>query len=168
MAKKKTTGPAAEKPGKLKPVRDYALFLLERCDRTASEMRRKLRDKGYEPDEIEEALRFLTEYRFIDDAEYAKRFIRSYSSTKSILRMRKELEQKGVARFLIDEAFCCFTVDEEAQIAALLAKKGIVPRQQIEWKQYQKVMAFLYRRGYSAEVIGKAMDRLEVEFVFTK
>ena len=46
----------------LKTVRDCALTLLEYCDRTEQEMRRKLKEREYTPEEIEKTIVFLKEY----------------------------------------------------------------------------------------------------------
>ena len=153
----KALSPVAKQGKKERPAKDCALFMLERSDRTAQELRKKLKEKGYLPEEIDDALSFLEEYQYVDDAEYAKRYIRSHSAQKSIRQIRMQLEQKGIDAQWIDEGFACIPVDEEAQILAWIRKKGCAPGHKAEWKQYRKVAAGLYRKGYPSEKIYKVM-----------
>ncbi len=152
---------SAGRPFRQRPVRDCALTLLERCDRTASEMRRKLRERGYSEDDIENTMIFLEEYRYIDDREYVRRYIRAYSARKSISRLRGELAQKGILRELIDEAFEENPVDEDSQISYWLRKKGYVSGQELPPDQYRRLTAFLARRGYPYEAVRRVMAQLE-------
>ena len=82
-------------------ARESALALLEYRDRTEQELRQKLLDREYSKDEIEETVRFLREYRYLDDEAYAMRFIRSQSGKKSARQIRAVLERKGVSREMI-------------------------------------------------------------------
>ena len=143
---------------KQKPVRDCALTLLEYRDRTEQEMRRKLKEREYGAEEIEETIAFLTEYHYIDDKEYARRYVRTHSDHKSIRRIFGELEQKGIRREFIEEGLAELPVDEEAQIAAWIRKKGCIPGEHLEADQYRKLMAGLGRRGYSYDAIRRVMD----------
>lgn len=149
---------AAGRIKKPKSVRDCALSLLERSDKTAQEMRRKLKERKYQREEIEETLAFLEEYHYVDDREYVLRYIRTYSSRKSIRRIRAELEQKGVDRELIDAGLREQPVDEEAQIVEWLRKKGYKPEEPVEPGQYRRLTASLGRQGYSYEKIRSATE----------
>ncbi|RKJ05930.1 regulatory protein RecX [bacterium D16-54] len=154
---------AARRVKKPRPVRDCALYLLERSDKTAGEMRQKLREREYQPEEIEETMAFLEEYHYVDDREYVRKYIRTYSSRKSIRRIRAELEQKGVDEELIDAEMAVMPVDEEAQIVQWLRKKGYEPGEPVEWGQYRRLTAALGRRGYSYEAIRRATERMHEE-----
>lgn len=151
---------AARRVRKPRPVRDCALSLLERSDKTAKEMRQKLKEREYQPEEIEETMAFLEEYHYVDDREYVRKYIRTYSSRKSIRKIRGELEQKGVDEALIDEEMAVLPVDEEAQIVQWLRKKGYDPGEPVEWMQYRRLTAALGRRGYSYETIRRATERM--------
>lgn len=138
-------------------VRDCALTLLEYCDRTEQEMRRKLKDREYAPEEIEKTILFLKEYHYIDDDRYAQKYIHTYADSKSIRRLRSELEQKGISRERIDAALEEIAVDESMQIAAWIKKRGYTPGEHLDPDQYRKLMAGLGRRGYSFDTIRRAM-----------
>ncbi len=152
------TGRPSRRPRKQKPVRDCALTLLEYRDRTGQEMRRKLKEREYSPEEIEEAIAFLEEYHYLDDEGYARRYVRTYSEQKSIRRLRAELEQKGIACGHIENALKEAEIDEASQIAGWIRKKGYVPGEHLEQSQYRKLVSSLGRRGYSFDVIRRVMD----------
>jgi len=141
-----------------KSAREYALSMLERFDRTEQEVRSRLKEKEYCREEIEEALAFLKEYRFINDAEYAKTYIRVYSAKKSIRKIRFDLERKGVEKELIAAGLEEQPVDEEEQIRCLLKKKGYLPGEEMENSDYQKLAGALFRKGYSYQVFRRVLS----------
>lgn len=146
-----------------KSAREYALSMLDRFDRTEQEVRSKLKEKEYCREEIEETLAFLKEYRFINDAEYAKTYIRVYSAKKSIRKIRYDLEKKGVEKDLIAAGLEDQPVDEEEQIRCLLRKKGYLPGVCMENSAYQKLAGSLFRKGYSYQVIRRVLSCAERE-----
>lgn len=145
-------------------ARDYALSVLERSDRTEQELRRKLHDRGYEQEEIEETIAFLKEYYYVDDVAYAGKYARACSSRKSIRQIRFDLERKGVDRSLIDTALEETEVDEEAQIRAFLLKKGFQPGERMDTAVCRKLTGSLSRKGFSYEAIRNVMVRMCEEF----
>lgn len=139
-------------------ARDCALSLLEYADRTEAQLRQKLRERGYAEDEIADALLFVKEYHYVDDAAFTERYIRGAASRKSVRQIRAALEQKGVDRALIEEALEGQMVDEEGQICAFLQKKGYVPGAAMEPDEYRRITAALARRGFSYDKIRKIMS----------
>lgn len=153
----------AQKPKPRKTVRDCALSLLEYRDRTEQELSRKLAERGYEPEEIQEVLSFLKEYHYVDDEAYTRRYIRAASSRKSIRQIRQDLMQKGVDRETLDVGFEEAAVDEEELIRSLLRKKGYQPGERMEEAAYRKMMASLSRKGFSFDAVRRAMDGMGEE-----
>lgn len=147
-----------------KPARECALTILERSDRTEAQLRQKLKEKEYAPEEIDETIDFLKEYRYVDDAAYAARYIRTCSSRKSVRQIRCDLERKGISKELIAEGLGENPVDEEEQVRRLLVKKGYQPGQRMEPDQYRKLMGALCRKGFSYEVIRRVTDRMCEEY----
>lgn len=154
------TGVEEKRSRKTRSVRDCALSLLERSDKTAQEMRQKLKEREYQQEEIEETLDFLEEYHYVDDQEYVRKYIRSYGARKSARRIRAELEKRGVDAELIEAGMAEIPVDEEEQIAAWIRKKGYETDQQLEPEEYRKLTAALARRGYSFEMIRKVTAQM--------
>jgi regulatory protein len=143
-----------------KTTREYALAMLERSDRTEQQIRQKLQEKECPADEIDETVAFLKEYHYIDDAEYARRYVRASSSRKSRRRIRSDLEQRGVARTLIAEALEEQPVDEESQIRSILIKKKFQPDERMEPDEYRRLMNALARKGFSYDNIHRVMGRM--------
>ncbi len=141
-------------------ARDYALSMLERSDRTEQELRRKLHERGYIQEEIDEAIDFLKSYYYVNDAAYAGKYTRACSSRKSIRQIRFELERKGVDRELIDAALEDTEVDEKAQIREFLLKKGYHSGESMDAASCRKLVGTLSRKGFSYEAIRSVMSRM--------
>lgn len=146
-----------------KTARECALSLLEWSDRTEREMRRKLAEREYRPEEIDEALGFLKEYRYIDDEAYAVRYARSHAEGKSVRQIRASLEQKGVDRAWIDLALEATEVDEESQIYTYIRRKGYRPGERMEAAACRKLTGALSRRGFSYDSIRRVIQQIGEE-----
>ena len=154
----KQQNPAANRKkanGQNRTVRECALALLEFRDRTERELRRKLKEREYSTEEIDETVLFLKEYRYLDDAAYAGRYIRTCAARKSRRQIRADLERKGVSREIIDL---------QLQIRKLLEKKGYEPGKSMEPAEYRRLMGALGRRGFSGEAIRRVMESMREEY----
>lgn len=96
---------------------------------------------------IAQIMRRLIELNFINDLEFAKFWIEHRKKAFSLLKM--ELLQKGVSKETILEAASEFDIDskQEKLIEKLIEKKMYLP--------YEKLVAYLIRRGFSYEEIRK-------------
>lgn len=140
----------------LKRARDRALYLLQSQGRTQAEMIKKLQNDGYPDDVTRDVMSFLSEYHFVDDNAYTENYIHVNKSRKSPRQMAYELQQKGVDKAKISQILEENPVDEEETARALLKKKtgGQIPE---DWKERQKLAAFLGRKGFSFEVIQRVL-----------
>ena len=146
----KQQNPAANRKkanGQNRTVRECALALLEFRDRTERELRRKLK-----------------EYRYLDDAAYAGRYIRTCAARKSRRQIRADLERKGVSSEIIDLQLQEEYVDEDSQIRKLLEKKGYEPGKRMEPAEYRRLMGALGRRGFSGEAIRRVTESMREEY----
>ena len=123
----------------LKRARDRALYLLQSQGRTQAEMIKKLQSDGYP-----------------DDSAYTENYIHVNKGRKSPRQIAYELQQKGVDKSRISQMMEETPIDEEETVRALLKKKtgGQIPQ---DWKEKQKLAAFLGRKGFSFDVIQKAL-----------
>lgn len=65
--------------------------------RTAAEVESRLRDKGYSGEEISDAVRELTEMKYLDDYQYALRYFEyNREKRRGSARAARELAAKGV------------------------------------------------------------------------
>ena len=147
----------------LRRARDSALHFLGYRDRSRQEVRRRLAQKGYDPELVEETLQALDRSGLVNDAEFSRSWVRARTGSRPMGRSRiaAELRQKGVERELIDEALA--PVDPEAELGLALAvgrrKVEQLRREDIRTAR-QKLGAALMRRGFSWEVSSKALDIL--------
>jgi regulatory protein len=147
----------------LRRVRDSALYFLGYRDRSRLEVRRRLTQKGYEPELIEETLQALARSGLINDAEFSRSWVRARTGSRPMgpNRIAAELRQKGIERELIEEALA--PVDPETELGLALAagrRKVDQLREEDPRMARQKLGAALMRRGFSWDICSKALDIL--------
>lgn len=135
--------------------------LLQRRDYTKTGLRDKLREGAYPEACIDEAIAYAESYGYVDDARYAEDFIRYHLDKKSRARIEQDLMRKGISKALIGEVFEKLAAegtsqDEECMICALLQKRNYDHRTATE-QEKQRMYTFLYRRGFHAEAINRAL-----------
>lgn len=130
-------------------AKNRAVHLLEKSDRTESDIRKKLKEGYYPDDAIENAVSMLKEYHYIDDLEYAKSYIRTFGELKSRKMISMKLLEKGIDRDIIDKA-----LDEELQmdqsdlIVKLLTKRHY-DRENADKKERERTIRYLLGKGFS-------------------
>lgn len=136
--------------------------LLKSRSYTALQLREKLEMGGYPEQIIEEAIDYVAAFGYIDDSQYAVDFIEYNKASKSKNWIFMDLHRKGISQALVQEAWENVVGNdgqglEEEQIACLLNKKHF-HAQTASIKEKQKIMAFLYRKGFSNESIRSALS----------
>lgn len=138
----------------IKRARKRAMFLLEKMDRTESQLRDKLRQGFYAEDIIEDAISYVKGYHYIDDTRYARNYVRCQKERKSKRQIKADLLQKGVDRDVIDSAM---ESEYEAEAEQELILKWIEKRhysiENSDRKEKQKMYQFLMRKGFRSEDI---------------
>ena len=138
-----------------------AMNRLQNRDYTEAGLREKLRNGDYPESCIEEAVAYVKSYGYVDDCRYAGDFITYNLDRKSRTRMEQDLMRKGISKDTIRTVFEELeeqgtSQDEGAMIRRLLEKKKYDP-QTATGQEKQRMYAFLYRRGFRAEVISRAL-----------
>ena len=147
-------------PEEFREARNKGLYYLQFSGKTENEMRKKLAEQEFSPASVEDAILFLKHYRYLDDEDYARRYVEKKEQKKSIRQMKFDLRQKGVSDDLVEMIFEDMEVDESAQILGLLRKKNYDPEEPDPAKR-QKIYAFLARKGFSYDAINSAMKQWE-------
>lgn len=136
-----------------KRAKKRAMHLLEKMDRTESNLREKLRLNGYPEKLIDEAVDYVKQYHYIDDLRYAGNYVRFHQAEKSARRLKMDLMRKGVAKDLIEQALIEeYQSDEKEMIAQILQKKGYFSGEKLQAEQ-QRMYRYLMRRGYKSSDI---------------
>ena len=143
-----------------------AMNLLKSRQYTTQQLRIKL-EQGFYPEEvIEEALSYVAGFHYIDDLQYAIDYITYHETGKSRKRMEQDLQRKGISKEVIEKAWQMWEADgglqdEQEMISKLLEKKHYNP-DTADYKEQQRIFAFLMRKGFSGEQIRKAMNNCDL------
>ena len=156
MAEPHEEAAKANDPDEAKKAREKAVYKLQFSGKTECELRKKLAEQEFSPASVDSALEFVKKYRYLDDEDYARRFVEKNGYKKSRKQMVFELTQKGVARDILVAVFEDMEVDEESQILSLLAKKNY-PGDDATREEKQKISAYLARKGFSYDAISAAL-----------
>lgn len=145
-----------------KRVKLRAMNLLQGREYTTSQLRTKLQQGFYPPGIIEQAIDYVAGFHYIDDLRYAVDYITYHEDSRSRRRIEQDLQGKGILAATIEEAWQIYREnggqqDEQSMIRELLRKKHYDPEGETDWKERQKIYAFLARKGFSAEAIRKAI-----------
>lgn len=144
-------------------AREAALRLLAVRPRSAAELARRLRMKGYAPEVAEEVIARLRELGMIDDAAFAGTLVRDRVRLRpqGARRLASELRQKGVddetARAAIRETMEGESTDER-ELARRAAEKWRPRPGEEPARARRRLHGFLARRGFDSEVIREVLD----------
>lgn len=145
-------------------ARVAALRLLTRRDYTAKELRAKLLDRDVPEAEVAAVLADLAGEGVVNDRRVAESVVRVASTVKGRgrLRISRELEQRGIDRAVIRDALAALPVDDEtAAIRRFLDRKHLPAR--LSPAEHRRVFGQLVRRGFSADLIAKALRGRSIE-----
>ena len=143
---------------------DSAYRYLARGPRSRFEVERRLRQKNFPDPVIHQVLRQLEEFRYLDDRALALQWARDRLTRRhwGPSRLRMELERKGIAREWTEEAIReLFEERDESTHAAELVAQRLKGRGLRDSKEYRRLFAYLFRRGYSPDVIQCVLRRLQ-------
>ncbi len=143
-------------------AREKAMNLLLYKPRSEKELRDRLADAGYLPEETEDAISYVKKFGYVNDRRFAENYARSRQERESIRLIRMGLRQKGVGEDLIDEALAELDIREEDTLESLLKKKAGPPHV-LEEKELRRAFAFLARKGFSGSAIRSAVREYERE-----
>lgn len=130
-----------------------AMHLLERQDRTERQLYDKLKENGYPEVCIESAISYVKRYHYIDDFRYASAYIRYRQEKKSRQKLKLELQAKGIARDVIEEALEEeYVSDDQKKILELLQKRRY-SFENADTAEQRKNYQFLLRRGFQSSDI---------------
>jgi len=133
---------------------DKVLKLLSYRPQSIFEIRQKLKTK-FTPETIAETIARLKKEGWLNDEEFAKHWVKERSQTRlrSIVHLKAELIQKGIAENIIRETLSAPDLaDQELETAKKLVEKLKGS------KSPEKLSAYLARKGFSYGVISKALS----------
>lgn len=132
--------------------------ILLAASQSEAALRRKLGERGYDGEEIDEAITRLTASGMMDDRALADSIVRrALRSGHGLLYARKMLETRGLAREIIGRSLAEVASDDELESAqqALQRQSGKVDRMR-GYQAYAARRGYLERRGFSAQTASRA------------
>lgn len=135
-----------------------ALRLLSLRQRSVFEITSKLRDKGFDKEEIDKTVRYLLETGLLDDEKFARALAESCARHKAWgpARISRGLALKGIEEGIIKRVLSEAAPEEEAVVEAFRRWKK---RNKAAEGQKARERAFrhLRARGFSSAAIMKAL-----------
>lgn len=133
-----------------------ATRLINHRPRSEHELRERLLAKDCEPEAVEKVIARCHNSGMLDDAEFARMWVeqRATHQKKSKQVLRRELQNKGVAQPIIDEALDQLDPDDQHTIMEeLVVKKAksikTVPADYREYEKYlRRIVGVVARRGF--------------------
>lgn len=144
-------------------AREAALNLLAFRPRTAAELRRRLREKGYTPEVVDACVDRLGETGVVDDSSFAEMFVRDRVRLRphGKRRLTQELRAKGVDGEMAQAAIEGVMEREgatETDLARQAASKWRAKSGEDPQASRRRLYAFLARRGFGTEAIMAVLD----------
>lgn len=140
-----------------------AVRFLARRDRTVAQVEQFLASKGASPIHIRQAVRRLSDLKYLNDQVYAQRWVDNRLASRPVgqERLKAELQAKGIAETLADQVVVqAFHEDDEATLAHRVVKGK--NRQGRRLTRVQ-IVRLLRQRGFGEEtidhMIGGLVDR---------
>jgi len=149
-----------------RPAFDRAVLLLQNRSHSEMELIQKLRNKGFEMDDIQKAVELLKEYHYIDDEKFAAEYIRSKKVKDSKRKIMMALYQKGVASETAEHAYNATSEETDEGNEYLAIKNSIeryLRRKSVSnAEEKNKLMAHLYQKGFLIGDIQNAVNKLDL------
>jgi len=141
-----------------KKAEDYLLNLLGYRPYSCEEVRIRMRRKGVKEEIIEETINQAKRAGYLNDLEFAKMWVESRLKFKprSRRQLRQELREKGIAEDSIEKVTEEINEEEEYNLAKRLVEQKL-RRSSLSW---DKMGSYLGRRGFSFEIIRKALEEV--------
>ncbi|MBI4050237.1 MAG: RecX family transcriptional regulator [Candidatus Doudnabacteria bacterium] len=139
-------------------VYDKAIALLNIRMHTTGELFQKLKQKGFQPTDIQEALRELEGQKFLNDQKFAEIFVENMKRYKDwgFYGIKGKLLARHIPSSMAEAALAeFFGIADEEQVARRLI--GKLRRQGRD--TFEKLARSLQSKGFRSEVIRKVMNK---------
>lgn len=132
----------------IKSAKMKALHILAKMDKTEADLKAGLYRAGFSDEAVLSAIEYVKLYGYIDDQNYAEKYVMCYKEKKSKQKIKYELTQKGISRELIELAFeACQDYSERDALRNAIRKKWKKDEKPDD-KELRKLFAAISRQGY--------------------
>ena len=146
-----------DKKMRIQEARDASYRLLSYRMRSVNELKKRLQDKSFLPDEIDPVIKYLLKLNYLNDLEFARVFSREKVKIKKIgpILLKSELFKYTLDAELIekviDEIYNQYDVHD--LIVSHLIKKKIIKNKPLDNKDKKRLNNFLIRKGFNWDQI---------------
>jgi regulatory protein len=145
------SGESDDKPKQ--SAKSYVIWLLSRREYSVSELRKKMKLRGYEEPEISEALEFVQAHNFQSDERFARVKTQSGAARLGNRRLVQTLKNNGINAEVIGEQLENVEPENDRAIRVAERFRG----KPLTTQMYAKVQRFLLYRGFGSGAIKAAM-----------
>lgn len=147
----------------VKRAKIRAMSLLKSKDYTTAELTKKLKDTYYPDIAVNTAIEYVSSFGYLNDYRYAESYVAFKAEHKSRKQIEFFLYNKGIDKCLIKEVCDLFyeensDIELEQAVKALQKKIGTKDISDADYSERNKLSAYLYRHGFSMDVVRKALD----------
>jgi regulatory protein len=147
-------------PVSLEQARNIVLRSLANAARTRHQLAELLAKRGVSEQISDELLDRFVEVGLINDADFAHTWVKGRHESRCLSRrvLRHELRQKGIDDVTIEIALEQIDDDDEREAALRLAVRKVRSLSRYDVAtQRRRLGSMLMRRGYSSEVVARAV-----------
>lgn len=147
----------------LEKAKEYVFRLLKFRMRSESELRNRLKLKGFDDKVIEKTIEFFKNNFLVDDFKFCRLWLEErLKKPYGLYRIKNELRQKGIEEAIIEKAFLEIkgSYNEEEVILNMLKKKITNLKGLPAERKKQRLYNFFLRRGFSPEVVSDLINQL--------
>jgi len=154
------------KENRLFHIKQRAFRYLGRRQHSTSELRIKLKQKGYETELINHVLDDLKQKNYLDDTKFAEMFVEEKIKLKlwGEQKLRGELIKRGIKSEIISDVLRNKITDEDKLNNAMTVASKKYDTLRIRYSDKdvikKKLITFLNSRGYNYDVIKEVYDEL--------
>lgn len=150
-------------------VKDTFYDYLSRRDHGSIELKQKGSKKGFSPEIMADVLNELDQKGLIDDLSFAQKFASDKAEFKQWgpRKIKSELLRKGIQKQVAEKAIKEITNNLDQQqicVDLLMKKERRYMRETDPFKRKQKMYRYLAGKGFSGNVIKKAIDTVKNSF----
>ncbi len=143
---------------------ECALRLLSRREHGAKELLVKLKQKGYDPKDSEQAVAECQRLELQSDTRFAGAVLRSrMRQGYGPQRIRQALQAKAIDPDVVDEAFQSESIDWQA-CALTVWQKKCPSEHDLSYMDVQKIKRFMLYRGFSSDLIKDVVAEIGVKY----
>jgi regulatory protein len=144
-------------------VYNYGISVLSRYAKSEYELRLKMKNKGFEPQLIDNAINTLKEQKYLDDEKYCEMFINDKLniSKHGVRKIKEALYYKGIDKEIIEEKIKNISAGSEEERAFILGQKKLLNiKENDNRKKMAKLSNYLIGKGFEYETVNKTLRKL--------